>query len=131
MSERTYDWNGHTHAIRRPDLPDDEVAAMVRMLMRGDLNHERICVIARDRIMALLKEKTELEQRTERQTEEIQRLRKKSAKLFKKTVRAINKPHWEDGPTAEEVSSEIRDFIENEHSIPKVMERLSNSTDKD
>lgn len=35
------------------DLSHAEVAGMVRMLMRTDLNHETVCVIARDRIVML------------------------------------------------------------------------------
>lgn len=34
-------------------LPDMEVAGMVRMLMRDDLDHEMVCVSARDRIRHL------------------------------------------------------------------------------
>lgn len=34
-------------------LSDSEMAGMVRMLMRSDLNHESVCVGARDRIMYL------------------------------------------------------------------------------
>jgi hypothetical protein len=35
------------------DLSDLELAFKVRMLMRGDLDHEAVCVGARDRIMYL------------------------------------------------------------------------------
>jgi hypothetical protein len=35
------------------DLSDLEMAGKVRMLMRGDLDHEAVCVGARDRIMYL------------------------------------------------------------------------------
>lgn len=57
MSQLTYDWNGHIDMpIARPDLTDLEVAGMVRMLMRNQLNHEFICTLARDRIMGLSKE---------------------------------------------------------------------------
>lgn len=52
----TYDWNGHTHEIDRPELSDYAVAGEVRMLMRSQLNHEEICVMARSRIMGLSKE---------------------------------------------------------------------------
>lgn len=42
------------HIVARPmayaDKSDQEVAGMVRMLMRDDLEHESICVAARDRI---------------------------------------------------------------------------------
>jgi hypothetical protein len=36
-----------------PELTDEQVAGMVRMLGRSDLDHEMVCVAARDRIMAL------------------------------------------------------------------------------
>lgn len=35
------------------DLSDLQVAGKVRMLMRGDLDHEMVCTGARDRIMYL------------------------------------------------------------------------------
>lgn len=41
-------------------LTDEEVANKVRMLMRGDLDHEAVCTMARDRIMALSQELQEL-----------------------------------------------------------------------
>ena len=34
-------------------MTDSEVALMVRMLMRDQLDHEMVCTLARDRIMAL------------------------------------------------------------------------------
>lgn len=52
----TYDWMGQTHEIRGSSIPDDEVARRVRMLMRNDLDHEAVCTLGRDRIMALSKE---------------------------------------------------------------------------
>lgn len=57
---RTYDWVGQTHEISCPNLSDKEVASRVRMLSRNDLDHEHVCLMARDRIMALSKEKEEL-----------------------------------------------------------------------
>lgn len=58
---RTYDWNGNVDMpIMAPHLSDIEVACRVRMLMRHDLTHESTCELARDRIMALVKEKAEL-----------------------------------------------------------------------
>ncbi|MGV2099013.1 hypothetical protein [Rhizobium sp. 21-4511-3d] len=57
MSNRTYDWNGHTGLpISYPDLTDEQMAGTVRMLMRNDLCHEGIVCGARDRIMCLVKE---------------------------------------------------------------------------
>jgi hypothetical protein len=53
---RTYDWLHPDMPISCPDKSDEEVAGMVRMLMRTDLNHEAVCVAARDRIMCLHKE---------------------------------------------------------------------------
>ncbi len=41
-------------------MSDDEVALRVRMLMGSDLDHEFVCTLARDRIMALVKEKAAL-----------------------------------------------------------------------
>jgi hypothetical protein len=62
MHKRTYDHNGHTDLeISCPDLSDEQVANRVRMLMRGDLDHELVCQAARDRIKCLMKEKAELE----------------------------------------------------------------------
>lgn len=57
----TYDWNGWTHEMPRPDWTDIHVAGKVRMLMRGDLDHEMVCTVARDRIMALSKEIVRIE----------------------------------------------------------------------
>jgi hypothetical protein len=54
--ERTYTWNGHTHQIAYPQFSDETMAGVVRMLMRGDLNHESIVCAARDRIMCLVAE---------------------------------------------------------------------------
>lgn len=52
----TYDWNGHTDMpVTASEKSDFEVAGIVRMLMRNDLQHEHICVMARDRIMGLSK----------------------------------------------------------------------------
>lgn len=59
---RTYDWNGKTCEMIRPDISDEEAAGRVRMLMRSDLDHEFVCSLGRDRIMALAKEKAEFEQ---------------------------------------------------------------------
>lgn len=65
---RTYDWNGKTDLpMSRPDVDDVEVARLVRMLCRTDLNHEYVCTLARDRIMALVKENAQLRERSRRQ----------------------------------------------------------------
>ena len=62
MSKRTYDWNGHTDLdIACPQYSDEQVAANVRMLMRGSREHEMWCVAARDRIMCLVKENAALQ----------------------------------------------------------------------
>lgn len=66
VSLRTYDWMDQTHEISRPDLPDEEVARRVRMMSRSDLDHEFVCTLGRDRIMALVKEKASLEEQVER-----------------------------------------------------------------
>lgn len=61
---RTYDWNGHVGLpIDYPQLTDRQMASKVRMLMRTDLEHEAVICGARDRIMALVKEKDALEAR--------------------------------------------------------------------
>lgn len=53
----TYDWNGQKDIpMAAPHLSDLEVAGKVRMLLRDQLDHEVICTLARDRIMALSKE---------------------------------------------------------------------------
>lgn len=59
-TSRTYRWLDQEHEIRCPELSDREVASRVRMLMRGDLDHELVCLMARDRIMALSQENAEL-----------------------------------------------------------------------
>lgn len=43
-----------------PDKTDTEIAHMVRMLMRTDLNHEAVVTAARDRILKLVEENTRL-----------------------------------------------------------------------
>jgi uncharacterized coiled-coil DUF342 family protein len=53
---------------------DIEAASMVRMLMRGDLNHEFVCLVGRDRIMYL--------------SQEVDRLTAENAKLKKSIVGA-------------------------------------------
>jgi hypothetical protein len=58
--ERTYDWNGHTHPISSLHMSDFHVACRVRMLMRDDMDHEHVCTLTRDRLMALVKEKAAL-----------------------------------------------------------------------
>ena len=61
---RTYDWNGHTGLeMSYSHRSDKEVATRVRMLLRDDLDHEAVCTMARDRIMALVKEKAALQAR--------------------------------------------------------------------
>jgi hypothetical protein len=63
---RVFDWNGHTNReIGMPDVSDQVLASMVRMLMRNDLDHEMIVCAARDRIMCLVKEKARLIQALE------------------------------------------------------------------
>jgi hypothetical protein len=53
----TYDWNGNADMeVCGAQFSDVEIASKVRMLMRTDLNHEAVCVMARDRIMGLSKE---------------------------------------------------------------------------
>lgn len=59
--ELTYDWMGQTHVMMSPDISDFVVAGRVRMLMRDQLDHEAVCTLARDRIMALSKRIVELE----------------------------------------------------------------------
>lgn len=57
----TYDWNGHKDMpITGAQFSDFEIAGKVRMLMRDQLDHEAVCVMARDRIMALSKRVAEL-----------------------------------------------------------------------
>jgi hypothetical protein len=57
----TYDWLHGNIPMARPYLTDYEVAGRVRMLMRSDLDHEGVCTLARDRIMALSKRTVELQ----------------------------------------------------------------------
>lgn len=54
MSEpKTAVIHGESRAISGQDLSDEEVAGRVRMLMRDALDHEAVCVLARDRILYL------------------------------------------------------------------------------
>jgi hypothetical protein len=48
--------NGHLVRLAGDHMPDVEVASRVRMLMRDQIDHEAICVTARDRIMWLSQE---------------------------------------------------------------------------
>jgi hypothetical protein len=57
--------NGQRVRLAGDHLPDVEVASNVRMLMRDQLDHEAVCVTARDRIMWLSQENERL--RTELQ----------------------------------------------------------------
>lgn len=57
---RTFEHNGLTRDISLGHLTDEEMADSVRMLMRGDLDHEIICCAARDRIKCLMYEKERL-----------------------------------------------------------------------
>jgi hypothetical protein len=57
----TYDWLHKDIPMLAPNVSDLEVATQVRMLMRHDLNHESVCTLARDRIMALSKRVDELQ----------------------------------------------------------------------
>ena len=41
-------------------LDDVEIASRVRMLMREDIDHEMVCVMARDRILSLSKQCADL-----------------------------------------------------------------------
>lgn len=45
--------NGHGHPMQEAHLSDMEVAGQIRMLERGQLDHERVCTLARDRIVYL------------------------------------------------------------------------------
>lgn len=57
----TYDWNGHEDMpIMGAQFSDFEIAAKVRMLMRDQLDHEAVCVMARDRIMGRSKQAAEM-----------------------------------------------------------------------
>jgi len=57
---RTYTHNGSTHPISFPQLSDEHMANKVRMLYRSDLDHESVCLGARDRIKCLAAEKEQL-----------------------------------------------------------------------
>lgn len=49
-----------TKPVIFPDKTDEEIAHMVRMLMRDDLRHEAVVTAARDRILKLVEENTRL-----------------------------------------------------------------------
>lgn len=57
---RTYTHNGSTHPISFPQLTDEQMAHKVRMLYRSDIDHECVCLGARDRIKCLMAEKNKL-----------------------------------------------------------------------
>ena len=65
MATMTFEWLGNVREMSRPDLTDQEVARQVRMLCRSDLDHEVVCTMGRDRIMALSAEITRLRSRIE------------------------------------------------------------------
>lgn len=48
--------NGHRVRLAGDHLSDSEVASNVRMLMRDEIDHEAVCITARDRIMWLSQE---------------------------------------------------------------------------
>lgn len=52
-ADKTIVVNGHEHVIQGAHLSDMEVAGRIRMLMRGQLDHESVCTLARDRIVYL------------------------------------------------------------------------------
>lgn len=61
---RVFDWlHNKNRTIGMPHLTDEQMASRVRMLMRSDLDHESVCTSARDRIMCLVKEKSQLAER--------------------------------------------------------------------
>lgn len=55
--------NGVRREILGPELSDAEVASAVRMLERGQIDHEAICTLARDRILYLSQRLAEIEGR--------------------------------------------------------------------
>lgn len=59
------DLDGEKRPISASNMSDKEVAGAVRMLLRDQLNHEAVCVMARDRILCLAEEKQRLQDATE------------------------------------------------------------------
>lgn len=57
---RTFIHNGNVREIDAPELSDAEVAGRVRMLLRSDVDHEAVCMMARDRILYLSQENERL-----------------------------------------------------------------------
>lgn len=53
--------NGHEHEIQGAHLSDMDVAGRIRMLMRGQLDHESVCTLARDRVVYLADRLGEIE----------------------------------------------------------------------
>ena len=81
---RTFKHFGATHRISRENLTDVQVATLVRMLGRSDIDHELTCTVARDRILCLTQEKKRLQERlhetakiVQQQSLLIKKLRKK------------------------------------------------------
>ena len=50
---KTFELNGQLREVSYGDLSDEDIATMVRMMCRSDLNHEAVCVAGRDRILHL------------------------------------------------------------------------------
>ena len=70
MIKRTFEHMGHVREITFPELSDVEMAGKVRMLTTSDwMDHEFIVCGARDRILALVKEKKALEDQVSRLVE--------------------------------------------------------------
>ena len=75
MDKRTFEHNGHVREIAYPELSDVEMAGKVRMLTTSDWrDHEAVVCGARDRILALVKEKKSLEDQVSKLVDECDRL---------------------------------------------------------
>ena len=63
-------------------LTDTQVASAVRMLLRDQLNHEAVCLVARDRIVSLATERDQLKARLEAAEREQQRVHELANRLL-------------------------------------------------
>jgi hypothetical protein len=57
---KPFEFLGNNREADMPWLSDEEVAGLVRMLMRDQFNHEQICCVARDRILHLTQDRARL-----------------------------------------------------------------------
>lgn len=99
-----------------PHWSDEQVASKVRMLMRDDLDHEAVCVMARDRIVYLSAVVAERDRQIA-ELPELKSIRGDFLEFVKKVSRATVTVPWEAGygpeyaPTAGDPEKSISELI--------------------